>query len=183
VIAALANYELLGELQFCGLRMQDVWDDLPDGEHIERHPPDESGVRHYEVCGRKIGERDLICHALDGLRGWREKFGERAEQARRNEGVDWKAVAHALRAAHQVRELLTAGTITFPRPEAALLLRVKSGAMDFAGEVAPMLEEAIADCTRLSAESALPERCDAAWWDDWTYRALLRHYRVEEKRL
>ena len=32
------------------------WDDLPTGEHIFKHPPNENGERMYEVCGRKIGE-------------------------------------------------------------------------------------------------------------------------------
>jgi hypothetical protein len=42
------------------------------------------------------------------------RFGERAREAERNQGLDLKALSHALRALMQIEELLTTGMICFP---------------------------------------------------------------------
>ncbi len=55
-----------------------------------------------------------------------------------NRNIDWKAVSHALRAAIQVKEILTQNKITFPLKEAPFLLQVKDGKLDYVSEVAPV---------------------------------------------
>lgn len=58
-----------------------------------------------------------------------ERYGERARMAMTNEGIDWKAISHAFRAAYQMEELLLTGAIHFPLKDAAFLKEIKSGAI------------------------------------------------------
>ncbi|MCD6435055.1 MAG: hypothetical protein J7L15_01490, partial [Clostridiales bacterium] len=58
-------------------------------------------------------------------------YGERAELARQNKGVDWKAVSHAMRALFQMEELITTGKIQYPLSSAEVLLKIKNGDYDF----------------------------------------------------
>jgi hypothetical protein len=64
-----------------------------------------------------------------------------------------------------MKELLTAGTITFPLKNAELLREVKQGALDYMTEVAPALEALMDEVERLSKISNLPDKVDTAFWD------------------
>jgi predicted nucleotidyltransferase len=55
------------------------------------------------------------------------RFGERAREAERNNGLDYKALSHALRALLQMEELLMTGRIEFPLKESDKLVAVKEG--------------------------------------------------------
>ena len=55
------------------------------------------------------------------------KYGERATQAMHNEGIDWKALSHALRGIRQIEELRDTGHLTYPLACREELLRVKEG--------------------------------------------------------
>ena len=149
------------------LRLSEVWDGLPQGEHTRPAEADPKGQRQFEVCGRKFGERARVGNALAMLTHFIEKYGERARLAAQNKGIDWKAVSHALRAAYQVKELLAEGTITFPRPEAPYLLQVKAGSLDYLKEVGPTLEGLMDEVGALSETSALPDKVDRGWWRAW----------------
>jgi len=159
------------------LRLSEVWDGLPQGEHTRPAEDDPKGQRQFEVCGRKFGERAKISNALSMLTHFIEEYGERARLAAQNKGVDWKAVSHALRAAFQVKQLLTEGTITFPRPEAAFLLGVKSGSLDYLKEVGPTLEGLMDEVAALSEASGLPEKVDRGWWRAWLLTVMDDHMR------
>ena len=66
---------------------------------------------------------------------------------------------HAVRVAREAEELLMHHTITYPRPEAELLLAIRKGELPYK-EVADMLEvglDRLEECHRISA---LPERGD-----------------------
>ncbi len=164
------------------LRLSEVWDGLPQGEHTRPAEPDPRGQRQFEVCGRKLGERAKISNALGMLHHFIERYGERARLAAENKGIDWKAVSHAMRAAYQVKELLTQGTITFPRPEAPYLLRVKGGGLDYLSEVGPTLEGLMDEVGALSEASEFPDKVDRRWWRQWLLgvmdRHMMEHYRA-----
>jgi predicted nucleotidyltransferase len=55
------------------------------------------------------------------------RFGERAKEAEKNLGLDYKALSHALRALMQMEELLTTGRIEFPLKGREELIAVKMG--------------------------------------------------------
>jgi hypothetical protein len=147
------------------LRIKQVWGSLPAGEHIQKERNGVSGLWEYVVCGRKIQETAQVKYALDMVRKFHDAYGARAKQAAKNEGIDWKAVSHALRAAYQTKAILTQGNIVFPLPEAAFLKEVKSGRMHYANEVSPVLESLMDEVEHLSLISDLPERVDRGEWD------------------
>lgn len=153
-------------------KVKDVWDILPSGEHILKHEPDLRGIRMYEVCGRKVGETATLNHLYAVVKHFHDVYGERARKAANNEGIDWKAVSHAFRAAFQVKQILAEGTITFPLKEADYLREVKVGKLDYQGEVAPWLNSLIEEVEGLSRKSSLPEKVDRVFWDDFIIKAI-----------
>jgi len=133
-----------------------LWDDLPTGEHIFKYPPNENGERMYEVCGRKIGEKVTLQYAYETVKRFVDNYGERARKAAANEGIDWKAVSHAFRAAYQVKQILTENTITFPLKEAPTLLLIKQGKLDYQS-VVNKLNDLISDVEELSEKMIYPK--------------------------
>ena len=162
-------------------KMCDYWDKLPTGEHIIKHPTDATNIiRMYEVCGRKIGDSARIEYATDVVKRFCDAYGERARMAAANEGIDWKAMSHALRAAMQVKQILTEKTLTLPfkESEAAFLRLVKRGKLDYQKTVAPTLEELITEVEVLSLASDLPEKVNRKFWDDFIMREVdLEHFK------
>ncbi len=120
---------------------------------------------HIECCDRKMPMTASIHEAYKVFSKVWENYGERARQAMTNQGIDWKAVSHAVRVARQAIELLTTGSITFPRPDATELLAIKQGKLPY-GEVSAMLEDLIQEVERVSLTSTLPEASNKAFLDD-----------------
>ena len=123
------------------------------------------GVPQYQVCGKIFQNTAKIGHVKNILEKFYSNYGNRAKLAAENKGIDWKAISHALRAAYQVKELLTKNTITFPLKEAAFLREVKQGKLDYLKEVAPKLEALMDEVEILSENSTLPEKPDRKFWD------------------
>jgi len=154
----------------CGpARVEDRWDDLPTGEHI--HKLENVNGRLYEVCGKKINPKASFENYVPMLEKFVQNYGDRARQAQMNEGVDWKAMSHALRAGFQVRHVLQSGGYEYPLPETPLLKEVKSGALPFL-TVATRLDNLLDELEELSASSTLPEKVDREYWDVWLVNVL-----------
>lgn len=162
------------------MRLHDLWDDLPEGEHIHKHDVAEDVetiFKMYEVCGRKFHATAKVDYVYPILKRIYDNYGERAKKAEKNEGIDWKAVSHALRAALEVKELLTEGTITFPLKEARLIQSVKQGSEPWS-YVQSMLEHEIEQVKQLSEESGLPKKCNRKFWDDFIVKAITQHHKM-----
>ena len=174
VLEFLDNY-MFTEFEYnSNPKMSSIWDDLPAGEHIIKYPPNENGERMYEVCGRKLGEKIYIQYAREIVRAFVANYGERARMASANEGIDWKAMSHACRAALQVKQILTEKTLTLPfkESEAAFLRLVKRGKLDYQKTVAPALEDLITEVEALSLKSDLPEKVDRKFWDEYIMKLI-----------
>ena len=118
-------------------RLGDIADQLPTVEdHIIK--TDE----YYIVLGRKFDYRTRCKHHIKNMVLIEEQYGERARRAMDNDGVDWKALSHALRACYEFQELLITGKVTFPLPSAHLLKMVKDCKFTFA-EVGTMIEQTL----------------------------------------
>lgn len=96
-------------------------------------------VDFFEVLNRKIDFRVSINEAHKIMKKVFEEYGSRALAAESNQGVDWKAVYHAVRVSEQALELVETGNITFPRQNVDDLLKIKRGERPFK-EVADQLE-------------------------------------------
>ena len=168
VIKVLEKYERIKLLK--------IWDELPNLEHTKKSFCDKSKLRMYEIAGKKFQETTSVDYVLKCLKDFETKYGERARLAERNEGIDWKSISHALRAAYQVRQLLTENTITFPLKNAPYLKEVKAGRLDYLTEVVPVLEGLMDEAEKLSKQSTLPDEVDRAFWDDFICEVIDRVY-------
>jgi hypothetical protein len=121
---------------------------------------------HLEICNRKVPIYAKFKYAIEVFQRIYDQYGHRALLAEKNEGVDWKALMHAIRVADQAKELLKTGFITFPRPEKDKLLKIRLGELAY-GEVAEMIEQGMEDIENLKTTSALPEEVDATYWEPW----------------
>ena len=145
--------------------LRSIWNKLPRNEHCFESGTDPQGLRQYQICGKQFQESAAIGYVAPVLEKFCEEYGKRARLAAENRDIDWKAVSHALRAAFQIKEILTAATISFPLKEAQFLLQVKEGRLDYLTEVAPALERIMEEVEELAAKSSLPETVDRAYWD------------------
>lgn len=122
-------------------------------------------ILHLDVVDRKIGYTTTIKQAFDVFSKVYENYGHRTRAAMDNAGIDWKAVSHAVRVAGQAIELLSTGRITFPRPDAAYLLQIKRGELDY-NDVAPVLERLVEEVDEASRNSTLPGKSDQGAIDE-----------------
>lgn len=145
------------------IKMSDVWDDLPEGDHIHKIY-DLPGGPFYQVAGKKYQTTSKVAHVVAQLDQHVQSYGHRALKAAENKGIDWKAVSHALRYAYQIRELFESGDIIFPLKQAEFLLDVKMGRVNYLNHVAPILDELMNDIEELSAISTLPSKPNRIFW-------------------
>lgn len=123
---------------------------------------------YFEVCNRKF---QLVCtieYTLKALKEIFSNYGQRALLAEKNEGIDWKATSHAVRVAREAEELLLTGNITFPCPEAKLLLAIKKGELPYK-EVEALIEEGLARIDTAKEKSTLREKPDLEFADTIVY--------------
>lgn len=85
-------------------------------------------MRPYLVlCGSKHELTIGVGEFYNRVKSTYDRYGDRAKAAEHNEGIDWKALSHALRAIVQMIELLNNGKIQYPLISAPYLKRVKRG--------------------------------------------------------
>jgi len=140
------------------------------GAMIEIPTPSGAAVTHFEVCGRKMPYTATIKSACEIMSRLVDEYGLRALQAESNRGVDWKALSHAVRIGRQAIEVLLTGNVVFPRPDAAHLLEIKTGRLDYQ-VVAEEIESLLVGIERASDESMLPDEPDHEWIEDFILRA------------
>jgi len=159
-------------------KLTEIWQELPEGEHIRKElQPDGRPERVYDVCGKKLIETATIGHYKPMLEKFMRDYGNRAKLAERNEGIDWKAISHALRAGYQVKSILQNGGFEYPLSQADFLRSVKAGEIHYK-EVAPQLEDLIDECESLSERSMYPHRADSDWWDSWLVETIKTYYKL-----
>lgn len=85
------------------------------------------------------------------------EYGHRARLAEQNQGVDWKAISHSLRAAYQLQSIFNEGNIVFPFQGAQkdLLMKVKAGELPYL-QVAELIEEEMDKTEKAAKNSSLP---------------------------
>jgi hypothetical protein len=150
-----------------------------NSEHISINMIDEKskGIKPYlQVCGRNAPFNGTVKHALDMYKKVYDQYGHRARQAASNEGVDFKALYHAVRVAAEAKELLLTGNITFPRPEASLLLQIRKGELPYA-QIAELIEQGLEDVKQAQVVSTLRETADLDWIDGFVYSVYYEHIR------
>lgn len=79
------------------------------------------------VIGRHFGYKLQMQHVTKCLSEFINNFGDRARLAKNNEGIDWKAVSHAVRLLLEANELALTGFVTMPLKRKDWVLSIKKG--------------------------------------------------------
>lgn len=113
------------------------------------------GVPALALCGKvHLGSTSLE-EFRNRVRRDMEKYGTRAQEAERNQHLDFKALSHALRALDQMEELLLTGKIRFPLATREKLLAVKRGELPWQ-ELEDLILTRLAEVGRL--QESLPKK-------------------------
>lgn len=126
--------------------------------------PGDRVLQYWNVCGRKLQFNATIKHARDVVAGLVEEYGKRSLQAESQQGVDWKALSHAVRVGTQAIELLTTGHVTFPLPNADHVKAVKLGELPYQ-TVSAEIEELLERVEAAALASPLRAEPDREWID------------------
>lgn len=126
---------------------------------INGKQPDGSPITYFEICNKKTPMTASIKTARGIAQQLMHEYGQRALAAERNEGVDWKALSHAVRVGYEAIELFETSKITFPRPEAKHLLNIKQGKVQYA-DIAEEIEELLIKVESAANASDLPDAID-----------------------
>lgn len=133
-------------------------------------------IQYFEVCGKKALLTSSIKTAREISENLFNQYGQWALAAEKNEGVDWKALSHAIRVGHQAIELFNTGKITFPRPEAEHLLNIKQGQIAYQ-QVAREIEQLFDQVEHAAEHSNLPEKIDQSIINEF----IVKHYTKQVK--
>lgn len=101
------------------------------------------------------------------------KYGDRAENALANNGVDFKALSHALRATGQHIELMRTGTIKYPLAFKDELLKVKTGQLPYL----EVEEKILNDIEKMKQEPNIHNLC---WNNDFAENIALKLLKTRE---
>lgn len=139
-------------------------------EHVDATGDEKAPV---EILGKRLTAGATTDHYVPTFERYLAEYGSRAKMAETNQGVDWKAMSHAVRAAIEVEKILVERDLVLPfEPAIADHLRaIKKGELSFV-EVQRELEERIERLEGLAAVSTLPSSPDHAWADDFVVRTM-----------
>ena len=135
---------------------------------------DDKGNVYYNVLGRKYQTTMRVSEFKKKLTALWDEYGERARKAEANEGIDWKALHHALRGGFQLLEIYQTGDLLYPLKNKDLLLDIKKGNIKFS-VVSELLEEVVNDvesASKLASKNGMPDKVDKEFWNDF----LLKEY-------
>lgn len=160
-----AHFDRLGNTA----KLHEIADLLPAiiGEHtkIVELETTKGNTEHFvDCCNRKVSFGNTIKAAYEIYSRIYENYGKRARLAQTNEGVDWKALSHAVRVANEALELLATANVTFPLPNAAHILDIKRGLLPY-DDVASEIEKLLEEVERASELSSLRDEADKDFID------------------
>lgn len=138
-------------------------------EIVHINAPNGRTEPHLHVAGRKIPFHATVKYAKDIFQKIYDGYGDRAYKAQLAGGKDYKALSHAVRINSEAKELLETGMITFPRPDAALQVKIKTLQVPFE-EVSEIIEQGLADLMEAQEKSILRATPNRDFAEDLIYR-------------
>lgn len=166
-ISALEGF-LRDERLSCFAALVDVINS-PHVKYVEHPGANGESEMFLSVCDRQFNVTCTIGYVLDQLRRLEGNYGKRARMAANGKGIDWKALMHAVRVANEAVELLATHRITFPRPEAEMLLKIRKGELPYP-EVTSMIEEGLRRVGIEQSASSLPKKPNRELCDGFVLR-------------
>lgn len=133
-------------------------------------------VDMLEVCTRVFDRTCKVYYVISCLAKIFDNYGARAKMAMDNEGVDWKALSHAVRVCIQGQELLTTGHMSLPllQPELDVVRTIKAGKLPYK-TVQKIIEDYVALIEESKQRSKLPEELDKQFCDKLITDVYLEH--------
>ena len=125
-------------------------------------------IQHIKICGKDFGETTDYKLWLDPLRRIEKQYGERARLS--TNGIDLKAQYHAVRICSEAIELLSTGNLTFPRPEAPILRKIRAGKMQEEA-LRDLVDTKLIELTQVKILDSLPAKPDHEKIDDFIFSA------------
>ena len=111
---------------------------------------DINGIESLVLCGKVHQSTITVKEFYSRIKKQYDQYGKRAELAEQNQGIDWKALSHAVRALTQMRQLIHTRMIQFPLHNADYLMYIKQGKLGFK-EVEKLIYSGIEDISLLLA--------------------------------
>lgn len=138
---------------------------MPNGSSEEM-----KDLPHLSLANKKVSYTCTVDYARQLYQLALDKYGHRARLAESNDGIDWKATMHAVRIAAEAKELLLTGQITFPRPEAERLIKIRTGQIPYK-EVEELIDQGLADIKDAEQLSKLSDKPNHAYMEQLVSKA------------
>ncbi|MDL2286409.1 nucleotidyltransferase domain-containing protein [Desulfococcaceae bacterium OttesenSCG-928-F15] len=127
------------------------------------------GERALQLCGKMHLASIRLDEFMGRVASDMQHYGARAQDAERNQGLDFKALSHALRALFQMEELLQTGKILFPLARREELRMVKEGVFPWA-DIEPRILSHLESVDKLRNEAPYAGFHDAAFAENGLIR-------------
>lgn len=123
----------------------------------------------YNVNGSMMHDVIPLCEFRDRIQKQYNNYGKRAIEAKTNNGLDWKAISHALRAGYQLLDIYEKGDFEYPLRQTQYLRDVKAGRLDYMTNVSLELEALVEKLDVAAKNSSYPDKVAKDFWDDFVY--------------
>lgn len=169
--------EVHKEVGFDDAKLLHGWDHLKEKlsgfDHIDfielevSKNMESSTVPAIDILGKKFDHHVGFIYILEILKKIYKNYGYRAREAKNNNGIDWKALSHAVRVSIQGLELLTKHKITLPLSDenCKLVKDIKLGLIDYK-EVGRIIEGYLVGLEESRNLSSLPKEIDQEFIDN-----------------
>jgi hypothetical protein len=167
--AAMEAFTSISKWGFALHKVGEFTEHLPTGEHSQTVVKETTPGKfetYYECCNRMVGFKNTIKEAAKIFTTIYEEYGHRARLAESNEGIDWKALSHAVRVGDEAIELLMTHKVTFPLVRAEHIKQIKLGQIPYK-QVAEEIEEFLLKVEKASELSDMREEPDYQWIDEF----------------
>lgn len=143
---------------------------------ITLHPTSDTSRPAIDILGKRFDQDAPFNVVIKCLNDEYKRYGQRAREAKNNNGIDFKALSHAMRCLIQGKQLMLTGEIKLPHTGAdlSLLRLIKLGQIPYY-DLEPIIEEGLEELEKYCKESTLPERLDRVYLDE----LLLKFYKRE----
>lgn len=138
-------------------------------QKITKSSGEEYTMKYINILEKKYGEHMFVKEVLKSLQKVRDIYGDRSELAKKNSGIDFKAISHAYRCCYELEELVTEGSITFPLRERQKLRKIKAGEIPYI-EIQDELPALMERVKNKVENSSLPNKPDYAFWEEFIIR-------------
>jgi len=118
------------------LIIDDLYDKCGNGnlcfiKDISNDKKSNRSTRSIIICGKVHMGTITINEFCKRIEKDYRKYGSRARKAEKNEGIDWKALSHAVRALFQMEKLIDEGYILYPLSDSNFIKSIKNGIYNF----------------------------------------------------